>query len=499
MLDAEYTLEGTAEFTKFNNSVKVLFNKKESGVVFRFKTPITYTKDYLFIAIDNFNGPIKLNVKFWGNQTYQASYLSAESGQSYIRINLKPVKNIGPITIIKVYCDDILNREVMFNGSFTRDKVEDQTTPTFKDSIIPNGDFEWGMTNWVFWANQGQFRQATKYQPDSYGLLEYQSGDKGEVFVCTELFDLDPGEYTLRMDLYGNGEAAWKIAWEGDSGISGGFYKDRFKITSHNSQLSTFKVTKPMRCRLYIMWYSPSSLGIRGVRLWKSGTGNRVLVNNDIFVDGKKEFIIGYYAKANDPFTGLFRHIQPDGIPSKKYLDQALAEGKFIWPEISGAVRARAANISEINQLWDHPAVGGVYCDEPDHMQTGVRPEEIEEIRYNLKGGYPLLTTVMSWNESIMYQYEEAGDILGIELYPVINRKNIQWCRETLKRAVGLGRPVIAVIEASNFLSESEQKELLWMTRVEGAKGVFVWNEGLDKDPVKLEAFKKNLKEFQLG
>lgn len=524
----DHTIEpSNAEVATWGNEVTVRFTQKESGFVIRFKTPQRFDGNTLRINYTHDNTvPVRLNVKFFGTKnTYQAWYVLAPSSEygDCLTINLKGVKdslidtktpaNTGTILLMKIYCDDILPYPIAFQTFDVLDHPLLSRSRPLPVGLFPNGDFRFGMMGWEFWASNGFFRQNSigGYQPwGSIEFLDYDpSTPKTEAFLASDYRTLQPGTYSLYFDVKVDKPTkfAWKFAWDDSSGaskISGKFYQDTTDLLGQTAVNAVFTIKEPLKVRLYLMTYSPTTISFTNIRVWPT-TSNHLIVQGDkLFMNGRQEFLIGCYDKPGNPIPPkCYRHVQPDGIPTPEILEHYAAQGHLVWPELSGAVRAQAFKSQDLAQAvkefqWDHPAVVGLYsCDEPDHLQTGVPPVEMLRVHQQLSQ-YVTWATVMSWNESIPYQYSESADILGVELYPVINRKSLTWCEQALIRGIlaADGRPVVGVVETSPELTPQEQRDLLFLPYRLGAAGVWVWNEGIQRDPARLQALIEALQDL---
>jgi hypothetical protein len=210
--------------------------------------------------------------------------------------------------------------------------------------------------------------------------------------------------------------------------------------------------------------------------------------------NGEPFFPIGLYCGVPAELAGTGFNCIP-GWSSRCTLEECLAHGLYTLPDLTGVLRAHAPEQVRpvAATLKNHPAVMAWYlCDEPDHAQWLVAPDELKLARRLLREedpNHPSVTIVMPWADSNLYRFWDAADILATDDYVLREQKpsevrHVARTTEVAKRAVRETRPVWLVLQSSSVATPEEEYGVTYLALAHGANGILYWEyEDARKNP----------------
>jgi hypothetical protein len=528
MFAAGTTIEPTARISR-NTRAGVLscwFNSPESGFVVR-PNPAWNFGSYrkLRFLVQNTNSrEVKLNIKFWGQQnTYQTWYVpvpAGVAGYQVIEIDLGGVRDfVGAdrVLIMKISCDDVHANVVRFKSVATfatQGLVADNlfakaTNITCDDNLLVNGSFQLGLLAWGFWAGNGRWKASVvKSAADNsvwarLNFVERQDGvQQTDAWFFSDVFKLPAGSY--RFSVKTNNATSSPVTWRwflagagaGQSQkLSGQFYIDQEPAAPGiQTHTGTFTVSSDGEFQLYLAAYSAASLSFSAAELCPvvEAVPHFEADGSNITLDGTPAFQLGFYGEEPAWLAQYgFNAVKPRRWPDKAYLDACQQANIAVWADLTGFTRMKLFDyFGSLSSLLEHPVVKGIYlCDEPDHGEYGIPASVLRAATARLDDEFLTWTTVMSWNESAIYEYADSASVIAGEIYPVINGGwTMAKCADVAHRIAlaAAGKPFFIVPEIAPSLADNQQKCLLYMALASGSNGMFIWDEGSGSNPAKM-------------
>jgi hypothetical protein len=450
-----------------------------------------------------------VDFKFYSaNKTYWIQQIPLEPT---IEIDLQGVKantDINKIIILKISVYEP-GEYFISNLRFGRLNPPVNTRAARKFNLIPNGDFEFGLTGFEFYNGEGLY--SMEMAPGRLGKsfkFSYQNSDgngKSSAFIYSGYIDLKSGEYDFSV--WSKSDMVGKFRWflvNDDKQLDGQYWIDSGTSTlGWSESKASFKLKKDGKVRAYFAVYSPTSFYVDNMRI--SPKKQKVEIKGNQFVlNGVPEHLIGVYHGTREQVAEVgFRHHKPDYLANQSDVDFYNAHGIYLWGDISGLVRLKLTeSVQDIEMIYNQSNLVGFYEDEPDHVKQYTSPALCRKITGLLKQtGLPTLGVVMSWykDSSASQQYSTSFNIEGSDIYAFANKQPLTWLQKKIENylKVKSDKPRIVVVEAGDYLTYGEQRAQAWLPMACGADGVFFWVLTDVKDSTNLKSVIKELDSFR--
>ncbi|MFQ6097036.1 MAG: carbohydrate binding domain-containing protein, partial [Armatimonadota bacterium] len=302
-----------------------------------------------------------------------------------------------------------------------------------EESLVANPDFEFGLQDWGSWGqwDGGRYVFGSGTGEDAY------SGKRSAAVICNKVGRggiwsaaiAVPQEAEYKLTFWAKGSEPTALR----SGIEGGGAERLSPRTDIGTEWSehTFTAKLPAGISVSVYLYSvgPGTVYFDRVKLEREGalvsipkpqyatmTPSRLECRGDVtYLDGKPWYAIGIYHGVAGELTGTGFNCIP-GWDEGASLQDCLKAGILKLPDLTGLLRAHVPEsvADRIRAVKNHPAVGAWYvCDEPDHAQWNVAPDEVRyatDALHKEDPNHPTVCVVMAWAESNIYRYAHAVD-----------------------------------------------------------------------------------------
>jgi hypothetical protein len=343
-----------------------------------------------------------------------------------------------------------------------------------EESLIDNPDFEFGLQGWGSWGqwDGGQYVFSSGTGDNAY------SGRRSAAVICNKVGRggiwsppvAVPQEADYKLTFWAKASEPSAIRF----GMEGGGVERLSPRTDIGTDWAeqTFTLTLPAGIQIHAYLYSvgPGTVYFDRVKLEREGevvsipkpqyaamTPSKLECRGDVtLLNGKPWYAVGIYHGVPGELQGTGFNCIP-GWDEGVTLEDCLKAGILKLPDLTGLMRAHVPESAgdRIHSVKNHPAIGAWYvCDEPDHAQWNVAPDELKyatSVLHKEDPNHPTLCVVMAWAESNIYRYWDSVDILASDDYPIGERKpsdllHVARTTDLLRRATHGAKPVWLVI-----------------------------------------------------
>lgn len=489
--------------------------------------------DRLLIDYKRKGAPCNLTFRIWDDKArnYTSWYSQIDRGEGTVEIAIAGIASNLDIKNLKsfyLYCENGVGEIAIDNIRLTKG-FKDKTvepTPASKvqigkpsdGNLIANGSFEWGLTRWDSWGKWDggdyEFGSVNRSQdkqmdiPNGDVALEIACKKPGRGGIFTQPMNLKAGDYSLSVHVKSHKSVGkFRIAIVG-SGVSS--IRPLPDFTDKKIDTEWKRIEKTIRVRgaannvrLYLFNVGETSLHIDDVRLIPAAgrlgsTANEFplkgtptdfkIVGRFLTKNGEPFFPIGIYSAPAEALadTGFNLVVTRDSrVLDRTTLDAYSRNGLYVSPNFTGVARSRLPfRFGDAASAYSrHPAIFGWYmCDEPDHVAWTVPPQEIREATASIRAkkiSQPTWTCVMSWADSNFYQYANSVDILGSDVYPIMDRKEpltmISDKVDLMRKAVNDSKPVFLIAQSTGKERPEELTAMTYLALTHGVSGVIYW------------------------
>ena len=381
---------------------------------------------------------------------------------------------------------------------------ESRSAPDLPGNRLINPNFELGLHGWGSWGtwDGGQYEfgageGASAYSGSASAAVTCLKKGRGGIF--TRPVDLPEDRYTLRFMAKASQPSSirYGVVYPG-----GDLFSDARVSTEWAEYTVEIESTNQGAQRVYLMstgegivYFDEVSLvGSRPIPAQVPEEPDDTQVPTKVelrgghtYVNGEPFFALGMYRASPADLAGTAFNIIPGwDAAAGTALEECARAGIYLLPDLTGVMRGHLPQrvVAVAEKIMRHPAVLAWYlCDEPDHQNWSVPPDEMRlatKLLHELDPVHPTCTVVMPWAASNLYRYADTVDILMTDIYPIGDRRpadlsDIPRGTALMRRAVSDERPVWAVLQATARGTPAEHVAATYLAVAQGADGIFYW------------------------